>query len=86
VEPVKAWEQAGSFCGAGRLLDRARLLLGVASRGKLLLIGPGPRLPASDIAAISFLSATSSVNPLLPDPPALRRHATAEPVGKILPH
>ena len=52
VEPGKACEEVGPFCGAGRLLDRARLLLGVASRGKLLLMGPGPCLPTSDIASL----------------------------------
>ena len=52
VVPDKACEELGPFCGAGRLLDRARLLLGVASKGKLLLMGPGPCLPTSDIASL----------------------------------
>ena len=79
VVPGKACEEVGPFCGAGRLLDRARLLLGVASKGKLLLMAPGPCLPTSDIASLDHCLCSFQGNPLLLPLPPLKWHATSQP-------
>ncbi len=56
AEPEPVWDNGGKpFCGAGRLVETARLLLGVASSGKLLLRGTGPDLPVSGIAHCMLL-------------------------------
>lgn len=47
------------FCSAGRLLEKVRLLLGVASSGRLLLKGPCPGLLAEDMAPLQHAARLS---------------------------